>query len=189
MKTAIIAIIGVVGFLVLVGNHEPASLEDTILENAATQNQPAALPEADTEITEPVDTLDLQVPDFETELTDGTTTTLSELVADKPTMIGFWASWCHNCRRNLPIQNDLYQEYKDQVNIIEVNLGETRAAVDRYVAQNNYDFLMAYDESGSIGASFGTQYTNTHVLVASDGTLIEAFAGDVTEEHFQKLIQ
>ena len=189
MKTVIIGIIAVVGFIVFVGGHEPVSLEDTITQNAAAHNQASALNESSSELIDQASTIDLQVPNFEAELTNGETAVLSELVEDKPTMIGFWASWCHNCRRNLPIQNEIYQRYKDQVNIIEVNLAETRSAVDSYHAQTGYDFLMAYDETGSIGAAFGTQYTNTHVLVASDGSLIEAFSGDVTEEHFQKLVQ
>ena len=133
------------------------------------------------------DSIKLDVPDFAVKTVDGQDVRLSELVADKPTLVGFWASWCHNCQRNLPIQNDLYQEFKDQVNVLEVNMGEGEGLVKNYLDNKGYDFIIGLDQNSDVARLYGIRYTNTHVLIGSDGQLIDAFSGDIDRSHFELL--
>lgn len=179
-KTAII-IISTIGLIAGLGYlFQPVSVE----ERAKTQAnlvQDSVSPIS-------AETLNLEVADFEVNTVAGDKVKLSELVADKPTMVGFWASWCHNCQRNLPIQNELYQKYKDQVNIVEVNMSERASKVDGYIKDKGYDFHVGYDEQGVVARAFGVSYTNTHYLIGADGSLLQAFPGDITEAHFEQLV-
>jgi len=172
---AVLGAIGAFGWLL-----QPTSLEESV----TTQN--TATIASDNGVLDQQDS-SLAVPDFTVKTVAGETVTLSELVEDKPTLVGFWASWCHNCQRNLPEQDRLYTAYKDQVNVVEVNLNERQSAVDRYAQDTNYGFHMAYDESGVVSGAWNVQYTNTHFLIGGDGQLLEAFPGDVTEDHFRQL--
>ena len=47
---------------------------------------------------------------------------LSDFRNGKPTFIIYWASWCSDCRKQLPDVEKLYKEYKDKVNFVFVNV-------------------------------------------------------------------
>lgn len=130
----------------------------------------------------------LSVPDIRVDTVGSDAVSLSELAQDKPTIVGFWASWCHNCQRNLPAQQMLYEKYKDDVNVLEVNLSESRSVVDNYVKDKGFTYLIGYDENGINGRQYNIRYTNTHLLIGSDGSLVDSFSGDVNESHFKQLI-
>lgn len=61
-------------------------------------------------------------PDIKMNTPEGLEKSLYE-IHDQYTLIEFWASWCGPCRRESPILNKLYQNYKDQgFNIYAVSL-------------------------------------------------------------------
>jgi cytochrome c biogenesis protein CcmG/thiol:disulfide interchange protein DsbE len=51
-------------------------------------------------------------PDFALKDIDGKTWKLSDLRGKKVVMIDFWATWCNICKREMPILQKVYQEYK-----------------------------------------------------------------------------
>ena len=51
-------------------------------------------------------------PDFTLKDTDGKTWKLSDLKGKKIVMIDFWATWCNICKREMPILQKVYLEYK-----------------------------------------------------------------------------
>ena len=53
-------------------------------------------------------------PDFTLQKLGGGTISLSEFIGKKPVVIDFWASWCPNCRRDMPNLNRFYEKYKDR---------------------------------------------------------------------------
>ena len=53
-----------------------------------------------------------QAPDFTLQDLDGKTWKLSELRGKKIVMIDFWATWCNICKREMPVLERVYKEYK-----------------------------------------------------------------------------
>lgn len=51
-------------------------------------------------------------PDFALKDIDGKTWKLSDLKGKKVVMIDFWATWCNICKREMPILQKVYEEYK-----------------------------------------------------------------------------
>lgn len=113
---------------------------------------------------------------------------LSSYRGDKPVILDFWTTWCHNCRRDMPVQDALYKKYKDDVEVIAINMNEKRSVVDAYLKKNDFSLPIVYDD-GSVADDYALRYTNTHVLVNTDGTVYDIFPGDIEEEHFQALIK
>lgn len=181
------ATIGTISLAALVA--QPETVEEAAQSALTTNPETPEKSEVTESKTTQQDAFNLAVADITVDTTSGSTVTLSELAKEKPTIVGFWASWCHNCQRNLPQQQTLFEKYKDQVNILEVNLSEDRSTVDNYVADKGFDFLIGYDETGINGKQYNIRYTNTHLLIGSDGSLVQGFSGDVNEEHFLKLIE
>jgi peroxiredoxin len=51
-------------------------------------------------------------PDFTLKDIDGKAWKLSDLKGKKIVLIDFWATWCNICKREMPILQKVYQEYK-----------------------------------------------------------------------------
>lgn len=127
-------------------------------------------------------------PDFTLPKLDGGTITLSEFRGKKPVVVSFWASWCPNCRRDMPNLNRFYEKYKDKVEVIGVNLQEKNSAVRDFIASRGISFPIALDPYGQASNTFGIRYTNTHFLIDKEGNLVRAIPGDISESDILSLI-
>lgn len=69
---------------------------------------------------------------------------LSDFRNGKPTFIIYWASWCSDCRKQLPDVEKLYKEYKDKVNFVFVNVvdgeRENVKQAKAYIKESNFTF-------------------------------------------------
>jgi peroxiredoxin len=128
-------------------------------------------------------------PDFTLQKLDGGTITLSEFKGKKPVVFNFWASWCPNCRRDMPNLNRFYEKYKDKVEVIGVNLQENESTVRDFIASRGISFPIALDPYGQASNAFGIQYTNTHFLIDINGNLVRTIPGDIREADIVSLIQ
>ena len=127
-------------------------------------------------------------PDFTLPLVGGGELTLSEYEGDKPVIVDFWASWCHNCQRNMPIASQLYSEYSDEVEIIGVNIRESEATASGFLNTHGVDFPNVLDADGHVSTTYGVQYTKTKVMINRNGEVLGFFSGDITEQAIQDLI-
>jgi len=126
---------------------------------------------------------------FTLEKLGGGTITLAQYSGQKPVIVDFWASWCPNCRRDMPKVNQWYKQYRDQVEVIGINLQENSDVVQQFVQSNNIVFPIALDASGVASANFGIQFTNTHFLFNKSGELVRVIPGDIKEEDIVSLIE
>ncbi len=57
---------------------------------------------------------------------------------NKVVFVNFWATWCPPCRAEMPLIQQLYNDYKDKIVFIFVTT-ENWPTVDNYFKKNNYD--------------------------------------------------
>lgn len=127
-------------------------------------------------------------PDFTLQKLGGGTISLAEFKGKKPVVVDFWASWCPNCRRDMPKLNGFYEKYKDKVEVIGVNLQEKESTVQDFISSRGINFPIALDSSGSASRVFGIQYTNTHFLIDINGNLVRTIPGDISESDIESLV-
>ncbi len=132
---------------------------------------------------------DSLAPDFTLEKLGGGTISLAEFKGKKPVVIDFWASWCPNCRRDMPKLNSFYEKYKDKVEVIGVNLQEKKSTIQNFISSRGISFPIALDPRGEASHAFGIQYTNTHFLIDSNGNLVRTIPGDIREADIVSLIE
>ena len=53
-------------------------------------------------------------PDFSLKTMDGVAVNMSELKGKKPLLLVFWATWCPNCKNEIPKINKLYNQFKQK---------------------------------------------------------------------------
>lgn len=130
-----------------------------------------------------------QAPEFSASTFSGEQIELAKLYEDRPVILDFWATWCPNCQRDMPVLSRLQEKYKDEVTVLGVNLREGSQDVEDFHRERNLSFDSVLDESGSISSQYGIAYTNTHVLINTNGEIIDVVTGDIGEGSFISLIE
>ena len=128
-------------------------------------------------------------PDFSLGKLSGGTISLAEYKGRKGVVLDFFATWCPNCRRDMPKLNKFYEKYKDQIEVIGINLHEDESVVRRFIEKTNITFPIVIDSSGSVIRNYGVRYTNFHILIDKDGNAIKAIPGDIRESDFLLLLE
>lgn len=132
---------------------------------------------------------DLEQIDFTLNKLDGEPLTLSDYKGIKPVVLDFFATWCPNCRRDMPRLSKLYEEYGDQIEVIGINLQERKSTVEKYISSTNILFPIVLDPRSEVARQFGVQYTNFHVLISKEGVIVGTVPGDINESQLLSLIQ
>ncbi|MBI3495533.1 TlpA family protein disulfide reductase [Candidatus Berkelbacteria bacterium] len=128
-------------------------------------------------------------PDFTAQKLGGGTISLAQYRGKKPVVLDFWATWCPNCRRDMPAVSQFYPKYKDRAEIIGVNIQESESIVADFIKARGITFPIVVDPAGLVSAKYGVQYTNFHVLINTDGTVAGVIPGDLSEQALTGLIQ
>ncbi|MBI2048150.1 MAG: redoxin domain-containing protein [Parcubacteria group bacterium] len=127
-------------------------------------------------------------PPFSLSSLEGKTLSLEDYRGQKPVVLDFFATWCPNCRRDMPNLNRFYEKYKDKIEVIGVNLQESPSVVKKFIDEQNISFPIVLDPLGTVSRNYGTRYTNTHVLINTDGTIARTISGDIREQDIVTLI-
>ena len=177
----------VVGLLVLIIGIF-ALVPDSEVSPIESQTESIELGDASSESSEQV-TDEQFSPNFTLNNLDGDRISLSDYRGKKAVIVDFWASWCPNCRRDMPVMQKLYEEYGDQVEVIAVNLQESKSKVEKFVDSQGFTYPILLDPAGSAARLYGVNYTNFHVLIDKDGYFVKSVPGDISENDFRSLVK
>lgn len=162
-------------------------------EDAASRPQPVAMAEVaervasgDSPASQPNGP---QVADFNLTSLAGEVVNLNQFVGQKAVVIDFWASWCSNCQRDMPKMQTMYDTYKDNIEILAINLQEPKRDIERFVSSRKLTYPILLDPDGRASQLFGITYTNTHILISKSGQILGAIPGDMTEDDFKELVR
>jgi thiol-disulfide isomerase/thioredoxin len=78
--------------------------------------------------------------------------------AGKPVVINFWASWCGNCKDEMPHFEKFYKEFGQDINFLMVNMTdsnlETLEKAKAFLEQSGYTFPVYFDTLESAAAAY-----------------------------------
>lgn len=114
-----------------------------------------------------------KAPDFTLKDLTGKKVKLSDLVGQKPLVLDFWASWCPSCRTELPKMVKLYNNCKDKINIVGINLDRTLENAQKYTKEHNVPYPNLYDENGKVVNLYGIFGIPALVIINSQGEIIK----------------
>lgn len=130
----------------------------------------------------------IPAPDFTLKSLEGPNISLADYKGVKPVILDFWATWCPNCRRDMPVLSDLYEKYNGEVEVIAVNIQESESLVSNFVDSLGLKFKVVLDTDGAIARKYGITYTSTKVFIDVNGVVQDTFPADVTDDDFQELL-
>lgn len=66
-----------------------------------------------------------EAPDFTLKDINGTEYTLSQLRGNY-VVLDFWASWCPDCRKDVPMLKELYAKYGERIKFVSVSFDDKK---------------------------------------------------------------
>jgi len=114
-------------------------------------------------------------PDFSGRTQDARQISMAEL-RGKVVVVNFWATWCLDCRPEMPALERLHRELAGRgLAIVGVNAREDGSKVARYATDLGLTFPLVLDPRGEINTLYGVVGLPATFVVARDGRAV-AFA-------------
>ena len=149
-------------------------------EKATDEAEPAALEPA-------VD--GRPAPDFRLKDLDGRLIRLKDL-RGKRVLLVFFATWCTECRAELPEIQELYQtQDRRNLAVFAVDTLEPAVAVQRFLRINEVSFPVILDDQGAVALAYDARIIPSSAFISSAGVLIKREIGNLTVEQVDAILQ
>ncbi|MBF0387055.1 MAG: TlpA family protein disulfide reductase [Candidatus Omnitrophica bacterium] len=103
-------------------------------------------------------------------------------------VIFFWATWCPHCREQLKEMSAQKKALEELgAAVILVDIGEDKAAVDRFMAAKGYDFNVLLDLDSAVAEIYEIVGVPTIVFVGQDGTILDS--GNSFPENYVEILK
>lgn len=116
-------------------------------------------------------------PEFNGHATDGREVSLASQQG-KLVLVNFWATWCLECRAEMPALERLHREFSSRgLAIMGVNVREGTKAINEYARQLGLTIPLILDPRGTINSAYGVVGLPTTFLVGRDGRAVALAIG------------
>ncbi len=126
-------------------------------------------------------TIGSPVADFELPGLNGDVQRLSNL-KNKPVVVNFWATWCPPCKEEMPLLNQMAQEYSGNLVVLGINYAENEAVVREFISTGNITFPILLDETGQVANLYFVRNYPTTFFIDADGMLRAQHIGLLSED-------
>lgn len=87
-------------------------------------------------------------------------------------IVVFWATWCEPCRLELNRINKMMANGEIKSNqFLAINIQESKKVIEQFLEKNQWQFLIALDESGSVSEKYKVTGTPTIVFIDTQGKI------------------
>jgi len=119
----------------------------------------------------------MQPPDFSGLTADGQKVSLAGL-SGRVVLLNFWASWCLECRPEMPAFERLHREFSIQgLAVVGINAREGTSTIREYAKELGLTFPLISDPKGAINAAYGVIGLPTTFLIGRNGRPVALAVG------------
>ena len=116
-------------------------------------------------------------PEFSGATADGKTVSLAGL-RGRVVLLNFWATWCQECRTEMPIFERLHRELSAQgLAVVGINAREGTSTIREYRKELGLTFPLIADPTGKINSAYGVIGLPTTFLIGRDGRPVALAVG------------
>ncbi len=125
---------------------------------------------------------------------DGKPVDLAKVIGNQPVMLIFWASWCPNCKREVPEINKFYEKYGPQgMAFVGINVGfnDSIGRARAFIEITKMAYPVLFDTKGTLSKQYKVQGVPTIIVANKQGRVISRSFGapKLTDEQFKQLNQ
>ena len=114
-------------------------------------------------------------PDINMQTIDGKQFSLKSL-RGKYVVLDFWASWCPDCRKDIPKVKEMYERYGKKVVFVGVSFDTDHNRWSDCIANNQMTWLHVSElkrmREAEISKTYGVQWIPSMTLIGPDGKVI-----------------
>jgi thiol-disulfide isomerase/thioredoxin len=113
----------------------------------------------------------------------------SDALRGKVVLVNFWATWCPYCRKEKPVIDRFWQDYRDRgFEVISISVDDSPEKIAAWMQDKDYAF-MAAPTNASVAAAFGNVASvPTSFIVDAEGRIRHKIAGQVHYPRLEKLV-
>lgn len=127
-------------------------------------------------------------PDFQLLGLDGQVHKLSDY-RGKVVMLNFWGTWCPPCKEEMPHMQEQYEKWQQAgLEILAVNLGESKITVDNFMQQNQLKFPALLDPQMAIRKKYGVYWYPTTFFIDRKGKITAKVETQMDEQQIEQNI-
>jgi peroxiredoxin len=116
-------------------------------------------------------------PEFSGFTADGQKVSLAGL-AGRVALLNFWATWCLECRPEMPMFERLHREFSAQgLAVVGINAREGTATIHGYAKELGLTFPLISDPTGKINSAYGVIGLPTTFLIGRSGQAVALAIG------------
>jgi cytochrome c biogenesis protein CcmG, thiol:disulfide interchange protein DsbE len=116
-------------------------------------------------------------PTFTAHTLDGPELSLEDL-RGRVVVLNFWASWCLECRPEMPVLERLHRDLGARgLAVVGVNARESSAPARRYASELGLSFPLLLDLDGKVNGLYGVIGLPTTFLLGRDGRTVALAVG------------
>lgn len=116
-------------------------------------------------------------PDFQLQTPDGKTLKFSDFAKGKYVVIDFWASWCPDCRKDLPEIIRLYNKFHENgVEFLGVSFDTDKEKWTDYIAKSGVPYPQVSElkrmNQSEVAKAYGVRWIPSVYLIGPDGKVL-----------------
>ena len=121
-------------------------------------------------------------------LTDGRLLT-SDALKGKVVLVNFWATWCPYCRKEKPVIDAFWHDYRDKgFEVVSISVDDPPDKITAWMKDKGYAFQAA-PTNASVAAVFGNvSSVPTSFILDTDGHIRHKIAGQMHYPRLEKLV-
>ena len=128
-----------------------------------------------------------KLPDFTVSLTSGLDVTTTSLTG-RPSVIVLFNTECSDCRRELPVVQQLYEEYADRVSFLCISREQGQEEVMQYWSENHLTLPVAPQDDRRVFSLFALRSIPRVYVSDASLTVRTVFAERVNEKRLRATI-
>lgn len=111
--------------------------------------------------------------DFNLKDLSGNEIKLSDFRDKQPLILFFWATWCPVCRKQIPLLNKMYPDFKkDGIEVLGIDVEESKEKVERFLKNYPLNIKVILDPDGKVASDYKIIGVPTYFLIDKKGNIV-----------------
>lgn len=107
----------------------------------------------------------------------------------RPSLIAFFNTRCSDCRKELPVLQEIYEQWHPYIYIICVSRSESRESIEAFWSEHSLSLPFSAQEDRSIYSLFAQRGIPKLYISDSSGTICQMFSEKVSRRKLLKAIK